>query len=438
MVCDFFLLNLLLLQEKLYFVKKVLLITYYFPPSGGAGVQRWLKTIKYLPEFGVETIVLTVDPQVASYPQVDESLCKEVPDSVKVYKTKTKEILSLYKKVSPQKQVPYGGFANEPNPTLLQKISRFIRGNFFLPDPRRGWNKYALAKAKEIIEQEGIETIITTSPPHSTQLIGLELKRLYPHIKWVADLRDPWTDIYYNEDLYPTRWAKKRNLRYERSVLLAADQIITVSEECKRLFAQKADVADKIAVVPNGYDTKDFINSTIINKKEKITPNSSLLTPNYLTYVGVMAPQYDLKPLKSLVQGRNDILLRFVGVVSEEIQQEIKSWGVQTEFISYVNHGKAIEYMQASDALLLFIPNVPNNEGILTGKLFEYLASGRKILLFGPENGDAMHLISECGAGACYTENFCLDKFLNQDYTGNDHIKLYSRRALAQKIASLL
>ena len=412
-------------------MKKVLLITYYFPPSGGAGVQRWLKTIKYLPEFGVEPIVLTVDPNVASYPQVDTALCNEVPDFVKVYRTTTKEILSLYKRVSPQKQVPYGGFANEPNPTLLQKISRFIRGNFFLPDPRKGWNKYALAKAKEIIETEAIETIVTTSPPHSTQLIGLELKRQYPHLKWVADLRDPWTDIYYNSDLYPTRWAQRRNLKYERSVLEGADKIITVSEDCKRLFAEKADVAEKIAVVPNGYDEKDFINSTIINKKEKITPN-------YLTYVGVWAPQYDLLPLKALVSGRKDILLRFVGVVSEEIQQEIKSWGVQAEFIPYVSHKQAIAYMRSADALILFIPNVPNNEGILTGKLFEYLASGRKILLFGPENGDAMHLISECGAGACYTENFCLDKFLNQDYTGNDHIKLYSRRSLAQKIASLL
>ena len=420
-----------MLQEKLYFVKKVLLITYYFPPSGGAGVQRWLKTIKYLPEFGVETIVLTVDPQVASYPQVDESLCKEVPDSVKVYKTKTKEILSLYKKVSPQKQVPYGGFANEPNPTLLQKISRFIRGNFFLPDPRKGWNKFALAKAKQIIEQEGIETIITTSPPHSTQLIGLELKRLYPHIKWVADLRDPWTDIYYNEDLYQTSWARKRNAAYESSVLSGADCIITVSEECKRLFAEKADVAKKISVIPNGYDTKDFINSTIINNKEKITPN-------YLTYVGVMAPQYDLEPLKSLVQGRNNILLRFVGVVSEDIKREIESWGVQTEFIPYVSHAEAIAYMRSADALLLFIPNVPNNEGILTGKLFEYLASERNILLFGPENGDAMKLIKECEAGECYSEDFNFDKFLAMPYLGNDNYKNYSRMALAGKIASLL
>ena len=426
-------------------MKKVLLITYYFPPSGGAGVQRWLKTIKYLPEFGVEAIVLTVDPAVASYPQVDESLCADVPSSLKVYTTKTKEILSLYKRVSPKREVPYGGFANEPNPTLLQKISRFIRGNFFLPDPRRGWNKYALAKAKEIIESEGITTVITTSPPHSTQLIGLELKKQYPNINWVADLRDPWTDIYYNSDLYPTSWAQRRNLKYERSVLEGADNIITVSEDCKRLFAEKANVTDKITVVPNGYDENDF--KEMIKEKGEITPNysltvintSSLLTPNYiLSYVGVMAPQYDLEPLKSLVQGRKDILLRFVGVVSEEIQQEIKSWGVQAEFIPYVSHKRAIAYMRASDALLLFIPNVPNNEGILTGKLFEYLASGRKILLFGPENGDAMHLISECGAGACYTENFCLDKFLNQDYTGNDHIKLYSRRALAQKIASFL
>ena len=420
-------------------MKKVLLITYYFPPSGGAGVQRWLKTINYLPKAGVETIVLTVDPAMASYPQIDESLCNDVPSGIKIYLTHTREILSLYKIVSPKNEVPYGGFANEPHPNLIQKISRFIRGNFFLPDPRRGWNKYALAKAREIIETEAIETIITTSPPHSTQLIGLELKRLYPQLKWVADLRDPWTDIYYNQDLYPTRWAKKRNLRYERSVLLGADQIITVSEECKRLFAEKAPVTDKIIVVPNGYDEKDFINSTIINKKEIITPNSSLLTPNYiLSYVGVMAPQYDLEPLKSLVHSRNDILLRFVGVVSDEIRKEIESWGVQTEFISYVSHHKAIEYMQASDALLLFIPSVPNNEGILTGKLFEYLAAGRKILLFGPMNGDAMRLINECEAGECYSEDFSLDNFLNMPYKGNDNIKSYSREALAYKIASII
>ena len=417
-------------------MKKVLLITYYFPPSGGAGVQRWLKTINYLPQAGVETIVLTVDPTVASYPQIDESLCNDIPSNIKVYRTKTREILSFYKKVSPQKQIPYGGFANEPNPNLIQKISRFIRGNFFLPDPRRGWNKFALAKAKEIIETQGITTIVTTSPPHSTQLIGLELKRLYSHLKWVADLRDPWTDIYYNQDLYPTPWAKKRNLRYERSVLLGADQIITVSEECRRLFAQKADVAEKIAVIPNGYDTKDFYQLGVRSEELGVTSGASNL--KILSYIGVWAPQYDIEPLKTLVQGRSDILLRFVGVVSDEIKKEIESWGVQTEFVSYVSHKEAVSYMQASDVLLLFIPNVPNNEGILTGKLFEYLAAGNKILLFGPQNGDAMRLINECSAGECYSDGFNLDEFLNKPYSGNDNIKSYSREALANKIASLL
>ena len=417
-------------------MKKVLLITYYFPPSGGAGVQRWLKTINYLPQAGVETIVLTVDPTVASYPQIDESLSNDIPSNIKVYRTKTREILSFYKKVSPQKQIPYGGFANEPNPNLIQKISRFIRGNFFLPDPRRGWNKFALAKAKEIIETQGITTIVTTSPPHSTQLIGLELKRLYSHLKWVADLRDPWTDIYYNQDLYPTRWAQERNLCYERSVLLGADQIITVSEECRRLFAQKADVAEKIAVVPNGYDTKDFIQLGVRSEELGVTSFENNLKT--LSYIGVMAPQYDIEPLKKLVQGRNDILLRFVGVVSDEIKKEIESWGVQTEFVSYVSHKEAVSYMQASDVLLLFIPNVPNNEGILTGKLFEYLAAANKILLFGPKDGDAMRLINECEAGECYTEEFNLEEFLNKPYQGNDNIKSYSREALANKIASLL
>lgn len=151
-----------------------------------------------------------------------------------------------------------------------------------------------------------------------------------------------------------------------------------------------------------------------------------------------MAPQYDLLPLKSLVQNRKDIMLRFVGVVSDDTMKEIESWGVCTEFVPYVSHAEAIAYMRSADALILFIPNVPNNEGILTGKLFEYLASERNILLFGPENGDAMKLISECEAGCCYTKDFNLDEFLTMPYLGNGNFKNYSRRSLAQKIAFLL
>ena len=181
-------------------MKKVLIISYYFPPSGGAGVQRWLKMLKYLPQYGVEPIVLTVDEKYASYPQVDKSLLDEIPSWLKIYKTKTREVLSLYKSVSPTKEIPYSGFANEPKPTFLQKMARFVRGNFFLPDPRKGWNRYAYQVACQIIEKEAVDAVITTSPPHSTQLLGIKLKKRFPNLTWLADLRDPWTDIYYNKD----------------------------------------------------------------------------------------------------------------------------------------------------------------------------------------------------------------------------------------------
>ncbi|MBL7970684.1 MAG: glycosyl transferase, partial [Prolixibacteraceae bacterium] len=155
-------------------MKRVLIITYYWPPSGGAGVQRWLKFAKYLPEFGWQPVILTVDPKYASYPQRDESLLAEIDDRCLVYTTRSFELYDLYKLISGKKEVPYGGFANESKGGLLQPVFKFLRGNFLLPDPRKGWNKFALKKAVELIRQFNIDTVITTSPPHSTQLIGLK------------------------------------------------------------------------------------------------------------------------------------------------------------------------------------------------------------------------------------------------------------------------
>ncbi|MBA7559552.1 hypothetical protein ES708_01167 [subsurface metagenome] len=188
--------------------KKVLIITYYWPPSGGAGVQRWLKFVKYLPEFNIQPYVLSVNPKYASFPLLDKSLEKEVPESVQVFKTKSREPFSFYKKVTGESEIPYAGFVNQGNPGFLNKIARAIRGNLFIPDARVGWNKFALKKALEIIQKYEIDTLITTSPPHSTQLIGLKLKNK-TGVNWIADLRDPWTDIYYYKQMYHTIWAKK-------------------------------------------------------------------------------------------------------------------------------------------------------------------------------------------------------------------------------------
>ena len=198
-------------------MNKVLIVTYYWPPSGGAGVQRWLKFAKYLPEFGWEPIILTVDPQFAAYPVTDYSLNEDVPAGLRIYSTPATDYFSIYRK--DKSKIPTAGFANSMDDTLKGKFLRFIRGNFFLPDPRKGWNRYAFKKASDLIDSEGIKHVITTSPPHSTQLIGLKIKKKYPEIKWIADLRDPWTDIYYYKQFYPTLLSKRIDAGYEKRFL---------------------------------------------------------------------------------------------------------------------------------------------------------------------------------------------------------------------------
>jgi len=409
---------------------KVLVITYYFPPSGGAGVQRWLKFSKYLPESGVEPIILTVDERFAAYPQIDETLLDDVPAGLKVYKTRARGVLSLYKKVSPSRQLPHSGFANEQNPTLLQKFSRFLRGNFFLPDPRRGWNRYAYAKACQIIEQEGINTVITTSPPHSTQLIGLKIKSNYPSIKWIADLRDPWTDVYYKKYLYQTSFAKACNSRLERLVLETADQLITVSAECLRNFQSKTSKQLSIQLVPNGYDEADF---KPFMHSESETSNPDLV----ISYVGSLAPQYDLNTFNAAL----DLL-----------PSDIRS-RIDVRYINGVSHFQAIRQMCTSDILLLLLPNQAESKGIVTGKIFEYMASGKPVLAICHKDGDAARILDsyqsegvfEFGASAQVAEY--LTKAVESKTvvaqkpvttTNSRSVQAYNRRVLSQTMAQII
>ena len=208
---------------------KVLIITYYWPPGSGAGVQRWLKFSKYLPEFGWKPVILTVDPHYATYPVLDNSLEKDIPKGLKIYKTKSTDWFRLYKR--DKSKIPSAGFASNSDKSLKGLLSRFIRGNFFIPDPRRGWNRHAIKEAVSIILKERISAVISTSPPHSSQLIGLKLKKIFSGIQWIADLRDAWTDIYYYELFYPTFISKMIDRHFEKSVLKNADKIIITSKK---------------------------------------------------------------------------------------------------------------------------------------------------------------------------------------------------------------
>jgi len=421
-------------------MKKVLIITYYWPPSGGAGVQRWLKFAKYLPEFGWQPIILTVNPEYASYPQRDESLSKEVGPDCLVYTTKSFELYNLYKLVSGKKEVPYGGFANESKEGLLQKFSKFLRGNFLLPDPRKGWNKYAFKKAAELIREFNINTVVTTSPPHSTQLIGLKLQRKF-NIRWIADLRDPWTDIYYYNQFKHTALALRIDKNYELKVVEKADVLVTVSEDVKRIFAEKSElpIAEKTVVIPNGYDEDDFRITNIPTETKKI-----------ITYTGTISEAYDVDCLLEALcllseDSKSQLLIRFVGKVPSSVEMKFRSAGLEIELVGYVDHAKSIEYLFRSDMLLLVIPKVKNNKGILTGKFFEYLASQKPILAIGPTDGDLAKIIQEtqCGKLFDYEDSKGMLQFIQETLVlpkttiKTELASQYSRKELTRKITKL-
>lgn len=420
-------------------MNKVLIVTYYWPPGSGAGVQRWLKFTKYLPSSGWEPVILTVDPASAAYPAIDNSLSGEVSPDLEVYRTRATDWFRIYKK--DKTKIPSAGFATNDNNSITGKVIRFVRGNFFIPDPRRGWNKFALREASRLIEKGDIKHIITTSPPHSTQLIGLALKKKHPGIFWIADLRDPWTDIYYYDSFYHTPLASKIDSKYEREVLSKSDRIITVGKSLKLSFCTRMpSIESKTAVITNGYDEDDFTGKT--------PSEPSVFT---ISYIGTLSGSYPVSGFmdaaEKLTRQGCVVKLRFVGSVSlgQRNLIESKNGILQTEFIPYVNHKDAIKHMMESSVLLLIIPDHHSNKSIITGKLFEYLASGKPILCIGPPDGDAANIIETTGNGKCAgyydTERIygIIDRFYNEGTnSGRSAPQEYSRANLTKKLVSQL
>jgi len=418
----------------------VLVITYYFPPSGGAGVQRWLKFCKYLPAVGVQPIVLTVDERYASYPLTDRTLCQEISPDLMVVRTKTREILHFYRHLTPSGELPHTGFGNEQRPTLLKKIFRFIRGNFFLPDPRRGWNRYAYQAACDLIEQHHISTIVTSSTPHSTHLVGWRLKRRYPHIKWVADFRDSWTDMFYNRDLYQSAWAKWYNAHWERKVLEQADEVVTVSNGCKQNLQSKTQKTIPIHVIPNGYDETDFMPLNHHQQTDKFL----------LSYVGSISSLYETATFLTALSllpttTRQSIRLRFVGDSCPDMARQLEQLGIEAEWLGYTNHRNSVAYMQAADMLLLLLPNQPEGKSILTGKLFEYMASGKPVLMIGHADGDAANVLRQYEDDGIFSfgQTQQIAQFITRSLTTTPVVhpqtaEQYSRRNLTQQIAQIL
>jgi len=426
--------------------KKVLIVTYYWPPAGGPGVQRWLKFAKYLPEFGWEPIIYT--PENPSYPLMDATLLKEVPEHLTIVKTNIWEPYQIAEKFSKSNKKFKGGqFDVGKNQSLISKFSIFIRGNFFIPDARKFWVKPSIKFLKNYLSENQIDTIVTTGPPHSLHLIGLGLKKELPDLKWIADFRDPWTEISYYQHLKLTSGSDRKHRQLEKSVFENADLTLATSYTDAENF--KKNGANAFCVT-NGFDTKESI--------EGSNPFGST-TQFTLSYVGVLEqlrnPENLWQALKELCEKHQDFAddfeLKFVGRVDDKILDKINDSVLKNNIknLGYLAHDQSVEEMQNSD--LLLITNFPNesSKGIIPGKLFEYLATEKKIISFGPKFADVETILGKTKAGKHfdYSENAEVQDYIHSLYKdwkigksiqNQADINEFSRKELTRQLSDLL
>lgn len=372
--------------------RKVLVISYYWPPASGPGVQRILKFVKYLPEFGWEATVITVKD--GSYPNEDQELLKDVPSGLKVIRTQTLEPFSLYNSLQGKKgkSVPVAMQGIKESKSPFQRLAKYIRANYFIPDARKFWRPYARKAALKELETGQYEAIITTGPPHSTHLTGLDLHR-ETGLPWLADFRDPWTTIYYNRFLPRTEATKRKDKSLEDAVVREASAVVAISAT----FAdQLRDRSDKVHVVLNGYDPSDMPE-----------PGETVNKRFTLGYLGNFKPNQDVPALWQVLSERlkdepdfaNHFRLLMVGNVDAHVEQRMHDMGLGSilERKDFVPHSEAVKLMQGCDALLFIIPESDDNKLILTGKIFEYLAVRRPLFSIGPVGGDADRLLQDTG-----------------------------------------
>ncbi|MEM1324244.1 MAG: glycosyltransferase family 4 protein [Bacteroidota bacterium] len=434
--------------------KRVLIIVYYWPPSGGGGVQRWIKFVKYLPQLGWTPIVYT--PQDAEYPLVDETLASEVSEEVEVLRQPIWEPRKLYKQLFGNEQKKASGAKRDNLDRLFyipskerswkQNLSIWIRGNLIIPDARVFWVKPSIRFLTDYLKKNPVDAIITSGTPHSLHLIGKALKARLG-LPWLADFRDPWTDIEYYDLMMLTRWADAKHRRLEREVLQQADVVTIVSNAWRRKVEQLG--ARRAHTITNGYDEADFAAS--------LPP----LSPHFLLgHIGTLAndrnPEVLWQALKELAEEmpgfRENLRVQVVGNTDPLVVQTARDYGLEQQLINhgYVTHAEAIRLMQSAQVLLLLINKAANNaEGRIPGKIFEYLAARRPILAIGLEEGDSGQIIRETQSGEVvgFGDLERLKEILSHYYqqyqkgvlkVASSAYQRYSRQALTQKLAELL
>lgn len=423
--------------------KKVMVITYYWPPSGGSGVQRWLKFVKYLPQFGWQPYVFT--PENPAFDLKDESLLKDIPPEAEVLHFPIWEPYALFNKLSG------GGVKVSANSapkadSFFSKVSIWIRGNFFIPDPRVFWVRPSVNFLDDFLREKRIRHIITTGPPHSVHLIGLGLKKRNPSLKWTADFRDPWSEWGFLDTLKLSKLARKSHQQLEKKVLTTADKVTTITPFYVRHFQRLG--GRKINLLTNGYDEEDFQDFKIERPDRFV-----------IRHVGIVNEKCNPIPFMEAVASlcadhaefKNAVQVDFVGQVNTRFASYVKGHAVLktiTTLTPNIPHKEVVKLYGRSALLLLVLTGYKDAEGYMPGKLFEYLATGLPVLGVGPEQGDAADLLKKSGAGVMIHErqqqeikNTLLNHFKSWENSGSKALRVvneYSRRTMTVKLTEIL
>jgi glycosyltransferase involved in cell wall biosynthesis len=394
-------------------VKRVLVITYYWPPSGGAGVQRWLKLTKYLPGFGWQPVVYT--PENPESPVDDPSLMKDVHPEAEVIRRRILEPYTLYKRfmgLRGDTRINAGFLAEEEKSGKKEGLSIWIRGNLFIPDARRFWIGPSFRYLKSYLRKHPVDAVISTGPPHSMHMIGMKLAR-HTRLPWIADFRDPWTEIDFYHHLKLSSRADRRHRALEQKVLREASLVIVVGKTMGERFAERAGI--RTLVIPNGYDDSDFGEEPGTPERsapEMPPPERSAQEKSgvfSIVHIGAMNPDRNhpvfwqaVSSLLSREKGKHpEIRVKLIGKVDISVHRDIQQYGLEdvVELLPSLPHEEIMAYLKTASVLYLPINRTPTAKMIATGKIFEYLAAGRPILGIGPVDGDAADIIRDCNAG---------------------------------------
>jgi len=427
-------------------MKRVLIISYYWPPAGGISPLRCLKIAKYLRKFDWEPIIYS--PLNADYPIIDNDYLKDVPEDIEHIKGEIWEPFRLFKFLSGKKKEDKLNnifHVRDRNENFVDKLGKWIRSNFFIPDARSMWIRPSVKLLSKYLKDNPVDAMFTDGPPHTNTMIGLRLKQKFK-IPWLSDYQDPWTQVDYYKLLILMPFADRKHRKLENECLNFADALTIASDTWALDLNQIAN--KKVEPLYYGYDEEDF-EGLISNLDNDFT----------IFHGGLLG--YDRFPenlFQAIIELIDEELLdkqrvRIVlaGQVDYSIVEFLKAsiLNNNVDLIGTLKRKQVLQHLLNSQMILLPINKAANAKGRIPGKLFECLRARRPILCLGPIEADTSRIVEKTLSGKSFdysdvknVKQYILDrynKYLNgSNHIENKNIEQYRNDLQTEKVANIL